>query len=187
LSRLERRLGQYFYKIGKTEKAIDAYKLAVKYLQQVLEGYRYVSPSFREMAEKVYFELADLLLQAAKSNPTFLQAAIDNIELQNYFQDECVTNLKEKLKAVDRILSPDTAIFYPIVLHNRVELLFTFHDGHQQFETDITPTYLRQAATNFREKLASETKQQQRLINLLPGVEIDEFNDYAQQLYQGFA
>jgi hypothetical protein len=44
---------------------------------------------------------------------------------------------------------------------------------------------LRQAATNFREKLASETKQQQRLINLLLGVEIDEFNDYAQQLYQG--
>jgi hypothetical protein len=88
---------------------------------------------------------------------------------------------------VDRILSPDTAIFYPIVLHNRVELLFTFHDGHQQFETDITPTELRQAATNFREKLASETKLQQRLINLLLGVETDESNDYAQQLYQGFA
>ena len=191
LSRLERRLGQYFYKIGKTEKAIDAYKLAVKYLQQVLEGYRYVSPSFREMAEKVYFELADLLLQAAKSNPTLLKAAIDNIELfkqlelQNYFQDECVTRLKEKFKAVDRILSPDTAIFYPIVLDNRVELLLTFHDGHQQFETDITPTELIQAATNFREKLASKTKLQERLINLLPGVETDESNDYAQQLYQG--
>lgn len=194
LSRLERRLGQYFYKIGKTEKAIDAYKLAVKYLQQVLEGYRYVSPSFRKMAENVYFELADLLLQAAKSNPRFLKEAIDNIELfkqielQNYFKDECVTQLKEKLKAVDRILSADTAIFYPIVLHNRVELLLTFHDGHQQFETNMTPTELRQAATNFREKLQSKIHLQERLIGLLPGVEIDQSNDYhpyAQQLYRG--
>jgi hypothetical protein len=35
----------------------------------------------RRLGQYLYFELADLLLQAAKSNPTLLKAAIDNIEL----------------------------------------------------------------------------------------------------------
>lgn len=50
--------------------------------------------------------------------------------------------------------SPKTAVFYPIVLAERVELLLSFHDGSiQQFQTNINSEDLEQEAKVFIEKV----------------------------------
>jgi CHAT domain-containing protein len=169
LSRLQWQLGKYFKAQNDSTKALSAYRSAVEYLQKTYQ-YRSLSNSFRDMEEKVYFELADLLLQQAAKTPAgnkkqaLLKEAINNIEsfkaaeVRNYFQDECVTEFEEKAKTVEEFLSSDpnkkTAIFYPIVLENRVELLLVFHDSHiEQFKTAMSAKDLIKNVENFRKYL----------------------------------
>jgi CHAT domain-containing protein len=147
LVRLERQLGQLLKKQGQREKAIKAYQRAIKQVQFHQE-YRSLSPSIREMKENVYLELADLFLQqvdpartTTEKNQALLKKAIDNIEafkkaeVQNYFQDECITELQEKelqeKVKVDQFLfeNPNIAIFYPILFEDRIELLLFSNKG----------------------------------------------------------
>jgi CHAT domain-containing protein len=147
LFRLERQLGILWKKQGQPQKAIEAYQRAVKHLQ-FRRDYRTVSQSFRDMEEKVYFELADLHLQQARKasndqeQQEQLKVAIDHIEsfkeaeLRNYFQDECLTETETKTDVrvtddMSEFLSShsNTAIFYPLIFEDRIELLLAFHDG----------------------------------------------------------
>jgi len=188
LFRLERQLGEFLKAQGQSEEAIDAYKRAVKYFRH---EYRTLSPYFRDMEEKAYFELADLLLEQAFDAPpskkqALLKDAIDNIEsfkaaeLQNYYQDECITEFEDKAKTVVEFLSSDpnktkTAIFYPIVLEDRVELLLVFHNGDiKQFKTDMTAKDLKWNVKYFRIFLE----------DFMPGDPYAQV-DYAKTLYDG--
>jgi len=184
----EWQLGRVFKKQNKIDSAIAAYQRAIEYLQdmrQVQQGYRVLQP-FREGEGQAYFELADLLLQKATDAKTktkkqnWLKAARDNIELlnaaelQNHFQDECIVQLQEKVTDIEKTLPSNTAVFYPILLPDRIELLVSTREGIQQLSVDLmSDEQLRYEARLFRGKLeaASDIK------SLLP---------HAQQLYQWF-
>lgn len=138
---LERQLGEYLEIQGKREGAIEAYRRAVKHLQFRQET-RSLSQSFRDMEEKAYFELADLLLQQATKAPAskkqaLLRDAIDNIEsfktaeLRNYFQDECITEGLQDTIHLDN-LPNNVAVFYPLLFDDRIELLVISNNGIQQ-------------------------------------------------------
>jgi CHAT domain-containing protein len=192
LLRLERQLGILWEKQGQRQEAINAYKRAVEHLHVRHES-RTISQSFRNMEENVYFELADLHLQQARKASNAqeqqeqqeqLKVAIDHIEsfkaaeLRNYFQDECVTKLKEEQDIIEvkEFLSshPKTAVFYPIMLQNRVELLLVFHDGIRQFETSIMVEDLKEYAEELRQKLEA-------FYNYGP----EAYRPYAKMLYEG--
>ncbi len=147
---------------------IDAYQRAKTHLQSVMKQYRCDGPQpFLQQAETFYSELTGFLLRQAAQAPVakkqaLLKEAIDSIEflketeLQNYFHDVCVTKkLKDKLD--DKYVPRHTAIFYPVILDDRLELLLTFHDGSiKQVEVKMPSQELKQKAQNFWEQLSDQ-------------------------------
>ncbi|MDM8568226.1 CHAT domain-containing protein [Thiotrichales bacterium HSG1] len=120
-------LSRIFKAQGKFKEAIVTLKQAVKIVnlpairEQITGG-----SDFRAKISPVYFMLADLLLQqdddisireARKTIEFFKQA-----ELQNYFQSECLT---VQCTDLEQSLNSHTAILYPIVLPDRLELLLS--------------------------------------------------------------
>jgi len=128
--------------------AIDLYQQAVEQLKTLKAGLRlgYDGESAEQATavETLYFELADLLLQQASQarsttdQQALLKTARDtieqlkSIELQNYFQDDCITALQAKQTALTEVLPTHTAVLYPIILSTRTELLLTLPDHSLQ-------------------------------------------------------
>jgi CHAT domain-containing protein/DNA-binding MarR family transcriptional regulator len=104
--------------------------------------------SFRESIGSLYFEYADMLLRRAdrttdnaalgdrekaaavaalyiKAQETVEQ--VKAVELENYFQDQCVHLLKSKQKEVQDV-DAATAVVYLIPLADRTEILVSFRD-----------------------------------------------------------
>ena len=187
LYRWQWQLGRLFKAQRQEDKAIEAYKNAVNSLQPIRQemtiGYRNTLQSFRERVGPIYFELADLLLQrAARLNDTeseketSLKEALDTIELfktaelQDYFQDECVVNSQSKRTLLDKGIAPFTAVVYPILLSDRIEILLNLPQGIQQFIIPIPASQLIDEVNEFRFEL--ETK------------EMNYFLPYAKRLYR---
>lgn len=167
---------------GRILEAITAFQKAVDYLQPIRGsltlGQRNVQEIFNERIRPVYFGLADMLLQqaaivAADKKPQLLYQARDVIEqlkaaeLQDYFQDNCVSARITKLDHLDK----HTAILYPIILPDRIELLLTLPDGIlRQATVAVNADKLSQTASEFQKNLQIRTKW--------------NFLDQSQQLYE---
>ncbi|MEK8020530.1 MAG: CHAT domain-containing protein [Candidatus Parabeggiatoa sp.] len=85
-------------------------------------GYRSrTEDKFYDKLGKLYFELADLLIEEGD-----LQRALDTVEylkiveFQDYFKDDCIVE-KKPIKPFE--MPTDSAILYPILLPDRIELL----------------------------------------------------------------
>jgi CHAT domain-containing protein len=127
--------------------------------------------SFRESIAPVYAELADLLLQQSATMPdakrvtqylTDARSAMELLkgaELQDYFQDDCVTALRARTTGIDQ-LAPKTAALYPIILEDRLELLLTLPDGMRRFTTRVDSVRLTREIRAFRERLERKTTHQ---------------------------
>jgi CHAT domain-containing protein len=176
LFHLKRQLGNFLNQAqAENQSVIDAYNQAAKYLQQVRQGYRCGSSKLGEEGEAFFVEVADFLLQSAKKaqhsgeKQKLLKMAIDTIEslreteLQNYFQDVCVT---QKVKKTRHDKLPEkTAIFYPILFEEKGFLLLTFHDDDsnvkqveqiRQVEVDIPVQQLKKEADDFWQQFGDE-------------------------------
>jgi CHAT domain-containing protein/tetratricopeptide (TPR) repeat protein len=116
------------------QQAIAAYTAAVKTLAVVRNELIGTNPemqfSFRDQAEPVYRELVDLLLHpvtATKPDPATLTQAIQIIdslqvaELENFFR--CVLSQLVPINQVASQADPSAAIFYPIILADRLEVI----------------------------------------------------------------
>lgn len=139
---------------GDIDGAIGAYRRAVSTLQNIREdmtaGCKGLgSASFRQTAGPVYFELADLLLQrsgSAGEDESDRQAdmalardvveQLKTVELQDYFQDDCVTYLRSKQTSLDA-LKGRTAAIYPVILADRLELLVSLPGGLKQITMPV--------------------------------------------------
>lgn len=178
LYRWEWQLGRLFQAQNQLDLAISAYQRAVESLQTVRDelkaGYRKTSLPFRETIGLVYFELADLLLQQAKrdNNPKWLIEARDTIELfktvelQDYFQDDCLNQSKTLAEQTNM---EKTAVYYPILLPDRLEILLSLPDGIQQVTVNVSAIKLKDETNEFRFEL--ETR------------ETEAYLAYAKRLY----
>jgi CHAT domain-containing protein len=153
LMQWELQSGQLFHANGDSNAALLAYQHAVKHLKDI----RYGVPgtlhnghsSIKEIIDPVYRGLADiLLLQArqASSNDVkqgLLKQAIDAMEtikkteLEDYFNDRCLVDDDTSINLKD-VLLPGIGIIYPVILPDRVELLFRAGDS-AQFEQQSVP------------------------------------------------
>ncbi|MDD2815929.1 MAG: CHAT domain-containing protein [Thiotrichaceae bacterium] len=178
LYRWQWQLGRIFKAQQHIDEAIAAYRQAVGSLQPIRQeltiGYRNTSQSFRDTVGPVYFELADLLLQRAKQasdKTASLLEARDTIErlktaeLQDYFKDECLASPSK----IDAAPLEKTAVLYPILLPDRIELLLHLPNGLQQVSVEISGQRLREEVNEFRFEL--ETR------------DTNAFISYAQRLY----
>ncbi|MFK5970896.1 MAG: CHAT domain-containing protein [Candidatus Marithrix sp.] len=176
LYRWQWQLGRLFKAQNNIDAAIGAYRQAVNSLQpirhEIAIGYRNDELSFRERVGPIYFGLADLLLQQA-STQIDLKAAIDIIEifktaeLQDYFQDDCVTKLSKSLW--DKDIANNIAVFYPIILLDRIEILVKISQNIFRFTLPISAEKLKDEVNEFRFELEDYSTS-----NFLP---------YAQRLY----
>ena len=153
--------------------AIKAYQLALKDLHPIRTrlfiGQRDTLEVFNERIRPVYVELADLLLrQAANTNSSakktaLLRQARDKmellkvIELQEYFQNECLSAVKMPAATLERRLDKRTAILYPILLPERMELLLTLPDGIHQAIVPVSAEALGEAVHQLRRNLQQST------------------------------
>src|SRR5262249_30648699 len=129
LYRWEWQIGRLLRAQGDLEQATAAYQRAVQTLQPIRHdvtlgyGNATVHRSFREWQGPLYFELADLLLQQSdqthdpEKTQKLLRAARDTVEqlkaveLEDYFQDDCVNVLRAKTRTLEAV-DEHTAIVY---------------------------------------------------------------------------
>ncbi|MCP4701228.1 MAG: CHAT domain-containing protein [Gammaproteobacteria bacterium] len=161
--------GRIFDALGDIDQALAMHRLAVKTLKPIqwtlAVGYRQQSARiFEQIAKPVYYGLTDLLLQKAAAEEDkqirqqTLREARDTMEsikvaeLQDYFQDECVTALQAKAAELDRLM-PRTAVLYPIPLPDRLVLLLSSEGEIQQTAVPVRAEQFYEVVLELRRRL----------------------------------
>jgi CHAT domain-containing protein len=157
--------------------AIVAYQEAVNLLQSLRSDLVAVNSdvqfSFRESVEPIYRELVSLLLAATPDQTQLIQArslieSLQLAELDNFFREACLQAQAEQIDQVDR----QVAVIYPIILEDRLEVIFSLPDRplqrhtvrRSQSELEATLAQLKQsfgrlAPTQERLRLAQQVYQ----------------------------
>ncbi len=148
-----------------------AFRQAIDELRRIrpalVYGVRGQRRAFRDELGGVYLDLAELLLgqAAAEKGETrhrrlrearAVMEDFKTVELENYYQDACVAAHQARYPdlELERLISPGTAVLYPIVLPRRTALLLSLADGSlRQFDAGVDAEQLRQAAAAFRSRL----------------------------------
>ena len=164
-------IGRILAATGKPEEAIDAYRLAVNTVQPIrheFSGYQGRRHSFRESVGPVFYGLTDFLLKRAgatqdlKQQQDFLIQARDiseqykTAELQDYFKDECVKSARSRATATGAIPKA-TAVIYPIVLPDRLELLVYIAGTWKRVSSPVNADRLTEEVRTFRQTLQDRT------------------------------
>lgn len=127
------------YKNRSVKDAIASYQAAFGNLQSLRSDLaaldREIQFSFQEQVEPVYRELVELLLpteindayneQKNLKNAREVIEALQVAELDNYFKDACAPFQRQTIENLD----PTAAVFYTIVLPERLEVIVSMPDG----------------------------------------------------------
>ena len=155
---LEWRRGRVLRRLGQGSLALGSYQRAVNHIEAIRQDipveYTDGRSSFRETLEPVYLGLADLLLlQANDAGPEqqaqLIRRAMDTVELikqtelEDFLGDRCVT---EAVRAATRAIPAGTAVVYPIILPERLELLVETAGGLQRKTVNVAAEQVRTAS-----------------------------------------
>src|SRR5260221_839566 len=159
-------------KSGEHEAAIAAYRRSLSALaavrQDLILELRANRQSWRDTVGPLYLELADQLLRRAPGETLpqerLLEARalveqLKAVELEDYFQDECVAGQLAKQKDIGNI-EPRTAVLYPIVLPDRLEMLIGIRGGLRQVTLPVKAEALIADVHEFRRRLEKRTTNQ---------------------------
>jgi CHAT domain-containing protein len=149
--------------LGLDDAALASFRHAVITLRSVRQDipidYRDGKSSFQGTFGPLYSEFADLLLRRARRDPGHAAALIrearatlegqKEAELQDYFRDSCIANLQAKQRGIETV-APDTAVVYPVILPDRLELLVSVGEDQRQIVVPITEARLRAEVEQFR-------------------------------------
>ena len=172
LYRWEWQTGRVLRAQNRLDQAIPAYQRAADLVQtlrpEMVAGAADSSSSFRESSGRLFFELADLLLQRASGTSTREEAqpylikareAVElfkTAELRDYFSDECVDAFQTRPTKLEDV-SRQAAIIYPIILPDRTELLVSLPDGMHRLTVPVSQVELTAEVRAFRSLLQKET------------------------------
>ena len=157
------------------QEALAAYRKSVESIEIIREDipvqYQNGRSSFRETLEPVYLGLADLLLEQAKGQSgndktQSLRQARDTVErikqseLEDFLGGRCALHTINK--HLENIES-HTAVIYPVILPDRLELLVSVGAEVGQFTQAVDSTRLQTAATQLAKALRKNKKDAQTL------------------------
>jgi len=164
----EWRLARLLAASGQPDAAAEAYSRAVdlyvRLRQEVCEGVSAQNSIMsQDVADRLFRGYADLLVrQAAAAGPESSRQALlaardvlemhKSVELQNYFQDPCVTQLVTKKTNIEDI-SPNAAVLYPIVFPDRLELILSLRGTITRKSVPIDAASFRKDIKAFRRTL----------------------------------
>jgi CHAT domain-containing protein len=184
LFRWQWQLGRLLAATGKLDEAIASYGHATTTLRpirmEVAAAWGNDSFAEEDSVRALFFELADLLLHRAsltgdaQGAEQYLRRARDAIEtykaaeLRDYFRDDCVDTLQARIIKLDR-LAAGTAVMYPIVFADRLELLVSLPNGLKRLSIPVSSATLTQEVRAFRRTVEKRTTR--------------EYLPHAQQLY----
>jgi CHAT domain-containing protein/prefoldin subunit 5 len=184
LYRWQWQLGRLLASSGQLDEAIVSYRQAAATLQpirpEVARASYEASTPEQESVRPLFVELADLLLQRAgltedqQAAQSYLLSARDSIEafkaaeLREYFKDECVDALQALITKPDT-LSPTTAVIYPIIFADRLDMLVSLPTGLKRITVAVPSATLTQEVRAFRRTVEKRTTR--------------EYLPHAQQLY----
>ena len=159
---LEWRAARLALQQGRRDQALAAYRRAVEHIEavradipvQYLDG----RSSFRDTLEPVYLGLTDLLLQQAANapvgeRPPLLRQARDTVELikqtelEDYLRDRCAVGASRNDQAL--VVPAATAVYYPIILPDRLELLVETAQGITSTRVPVAADDLRRSVLTF--------------------------------------
>lgn len=112
------------------QRAIAAYRESVQTLSSIRGDLVATNPeiqfSFRESIEPVYRELMALLIQPDANEAELAEArdaieALQLAELENFFRSACLEVTRQQIDSIDK----QAAVFYPIILPDRLEVLLS--------------------------------------------------------------
>ncbi len=135
--RLNWQLGRLLNQQGEITGAISAYDAAIQDLQALRQDLvsidREIQFSFKESVEPVYRESVSLLVKASQKTPNRraqnlerARARIEALqlaELDNFFREACLDGQTVLLDQVVDQENPTTAIVYPIILADQLEVI----------------------------------------------------------------
>jgi CHAT domain-containing protein len=167
--------------------ALGGYRSAIATLASVRKDfpndYQKGRSSFREQFGALYLEFADLLLRQSRHDSAHAASLIREArdvaeqlkasELQDYFRDPCITSFEARQRGIETV-APGTAVLYPIVLPDRLELLVSAGGHDSQVTVPINEAELRREVLWFRRLLEQRTTNEflqpaQHLYRLLVG------------------
>lgn len=138
-------LGRILKAQGQIKAATQVYETAFKTLQSIRSDLVATSPdlqfSFRESVEPVYRQFVDLLLQKSPNQANLQQArevieSLQLAELDNFFRTAC---LEDQSIAIDKINQTESAVIYPIILTDRLEIIFSLPGKSLSHHTTAVP------------------------------------------------
>ena len=184
LYRWQWQLGRQLASTGKLDDAIASYRQASGTLQPIRPAIAVAAAdgswSDEDPIRPFFFELAGLLLQRAalteesQGAEQYLRLARDSIEtykaaeLRDYFRDDCVDTLQARITKLDQ-LAAGTAVVYPIVFADRLELLVSLPNGLKRLSIPVSSAMLTMEVRAFRKTVEKRTTR--------------EYLPHAQQLY----
>ncbi|MBF0413227.1 MAG: CHAT domain-containing protein [Desulfamplus sp.] len=162
--RLLKRQAEERNEVGQ-RKAIAAYKRALFHVEAIRQDMPVIDnrgcSSFRQTLSPIYTGLADMLLkesgvvQDRQEQQQLLrqaQQAVESIkqsELQDYFKDPCIDAMKHEIQS----LSGSTAVIYPVILPDRLELLADIGGTLYRKTSDVRKDDLEQTVTQLAANL----------------------------------
>jgi len=163
---LEWRQARLQIAVGREDLALAAYQRAVVHIERLRQDipieYDDGRSSFRQTLEPVYLGLAELLLKEADRQPgtakaAYLRRARDTIELikqselQDYLGDRCTVEAVRHGGAGGGVatIPAGTAVLYPIIFKDRVELLMETASGIIRRPVQVPGSVVREAALTF--------------------------------------
>ncbi len=160
---------------GRQDEALAAYRRALDALARVKADFAAElwagRQSFRDEVGGAYFGLTDLLLRraVASGDPLVQREALreaqgvlerfKTVELEDYFQDDCVARYLARARPVERT-APRTAVVYPVPLPDRLEMLVTIGDDIRHFTVPVRQERLRAETQALRRLLEKRTTYQ---------------------------
>ena len=157
------------------KSAIASYQEAVNDLQHLRGDLIAINPdiqfSFKQQVEPVYRQLIDLLLQSdptsqdSQQNLKSVRDVFESLqlaELENFFHSACL-EAKVDIERVIEEESPNTAVIYPIILEDRLEIIVRSAKTKQlkRYTRQVTAEQMVLALTKLRQYLPDVTRASQ--------------------------
>ncbi len=160
---------------GDDAGALDAYRQAARSLSRIRQD---VTAHFFSIGQRVaraygpvFTGAADILLRRARrqsdAQATLREARqileeFKTVELQEYYQDRCVLEREANVVAADGF-DPGTAILYPVLLDDRLDMIVTFPDGRLAlYSTPVGRETVEDTALSLRRLLVKVATNQYR-------------------------
>jgi len=163
---LEWRQGRLLRAVRQDDLALAAYQRAVDQIEAIRQDipieYEDGRSSFQATLGPIYLGLVDLMLEAADQEATDVQEArlrrtiaivelIKQTEMQDFLGDRCA--VESTHHGGDQKLPARTAVLYPILLPDRIELLLETESGIVRRTVKVSAATVQSTARGFAEIL----------------------------------